>query len=564
LQLEERDKKTKSGTYDMQKLTTRLITGLLLLSTFSCKTITTEQYQDVRSRLIETHIGQDKALAALQDMTAKESEQGHEYWRWRVDQYLYEAYPDFKPHYDGFMKDKIFDERYSLKPLPKKAETEKKTIAKEVNLPTGYFTKNPLGNAYIGDSVEHNGIIYIAYQGPSTDPYICSYELKSGKWEGAYKVGFSDLSKNGKKVDHHGRPSIEVDTKGYIHVVFGGHGGDREDGLNPHSLDTPHAGGRFKHYISTSPESIKRFEPKAGVSPFSTYSQFLKMGNGDLYLFTRAGTHKSPWVYYQMKAGSSSFDSMVKITKPIARPDDSLDVDTYYLKAFRLSENQIGMTYINHICSFCEVHQKPHARRHNVYYMQMNTDDDTVYNIKGREILLPVNKAMSDKYTLAYLSKNNGDIVMSTRSELDENGKLVVSLDHVTDKRVWKTIQYNAGNWTEPGERSVLPQEAIEGVSQEQVVDFKKLSSQEAGLIYSNDKNETVFAIAEMNQSQWRLKEDCVSIRKAKMQLGVVKDAEGNNAALILNVTRNKNIVGGQALYLWADGKLRSNVGGVQ
>ena len=487
-----------------------------------------------------------------------------DYWKWRIDQYLHEIDTSFRAVYDIHTKGKSFSELYHTNHNFSTLKTKiiKKTKAQEINLPNGFFSNNPLGNAHTGESAVFEGVIYIAYQGPSTDPYICSYEIESNIWKGPYKVGDSELSKKGNKTDHHGKPSIAVDAQGHIHVVFGGHGGNREDGLNPHSIDTPHVGGRFKHFVSTNPKDVKNFESKNDVSPYSTYSQLVKMGNGDIYLFTRAGTHKSPWIYYQMKAGSSSFDSMVKITKPIPKNDASLDVDTFYLKAYRLSENKMGISYLNHICSFTEVHRlnRPWVRRYNAYFMEMDTDEEKFYSINGKEIALPLDKVSSDNSTLAYLSKNGDDYVYGTRSMLDKNGEPILIFENITDKRVWKSIKYKFGNWTEPKALSFYPKETIVGISAVQVLDFKQLSKKQAGFIYINDKNESVFAIAEMNESQtkWHLKENCIA-KKSVMELATVKDLKGNNVGHILSVAIHKNAIGGQALYLWANGKLRSS-----
>ena len=87
-----------------------------------------------------------------------------------------------------------------------------------------------------------------------------------------------------------------MDTQGYLHIVYGGHGGERADGLNPLSIDTPHAGGRMLHVVSRKPYNISEFEYVDDITPFASYTKSYKMGNGDIYLFTRAGTHKSPWV----------------------------------------------------------------------------------------------------------------------------------------------------------------------------------------------------------------------------------------------------------------------------
>ncbi|MCF8362659.1 MAG: BNR repeat-containing protein [Prolixibacteraceae bacterium] len=98
-----------------------------------------------------------------------------------------------------------------------------------------YFTNNGLSNAVkttqhpAGEY--HEGITYVAYQGPEEDPYIASYNHIKGEWSGPFKAGESVLpGPNARpgKIDNHGKPAMIIDDEGYIHLVFGGHGGTKE------------------------------------------------------------------------------------------------------------------------------------------------------------------------------------------------------------------------------------------------------------------------------------------------------------------------------------------------
>lgn len=163
------------------------------------------------------------------------------------------------------------------------------------------------------------------------------YDLLKKSWEGPFKAGSSDLSKGNRKLDSHGRPIIEMDALGHIHIIFGGHGGEREDGLNPLSIDTPHAGGRMKHVVSVRPNDPSEFVEVFDISPFASYTKSYKMGNGDIYFFTRAGTHKSPWIYYKMTSGSQRFNEPVVITWPTVQINDPIMVDTFYINPVKVS-----------------------------------------------------------------------------------------------------------------------------------------------------------------------------------------------------------------------------------
>ena len=104
--------------------------------------------------------------------------------------------------------------------------------------PVEYFTDNGYGNPVA--TMQHpsgefiNGTTYLAYQGPHEDSYVVAYNHNTQSWTGPFKAGVNlmgqeqDAQDRHDKVDNHGRPAMIIDAKGYIHLVFGGHGGSRE------------------------------------------------------------------------------------------------------------------------------------------------------------------------------------------------------------------------------------------------------------------------------------------------------------------------------------------------
>ena len=159
-----------------------------------------------------------------------------------------------------------------------------------------YCANNAFGNPITGNCAEHyNGVTYIAYQGDLEDPYVIAYDHNKREWIGPYKAGVSTLGKTpNKKIDNHGKPSLVVDGEGYIHIAFGGHGGTPELGEN--KLGN-YNGGKQIHARSKRPMDISEWEEVDNITPFGTYSQFVKMDNGDIYLFYRHGAHRSNWIY---------------------------------------------------------------------------------------------------------------------------------------------------------------------------------------------------------------------------------------------------------------------------
>lgn len=519
-----------------------------------------------RAALITKHSAQDSTFAALQREMVTEETFTRDYWRWRIDQYLYGQYPEFQPLYDAFARGKRFEELYDLP--PESLSPEDDAAAPLPDLPAGYFSGNLPGNVHTGSTIVAGDKIYIAYQGHLTDPYIAGYDVKTGEWEGPFKAGHSTLSKDGRKIDSHGRPALIQDEHGYFHIVFGGHGGEREDGLNPLSIDTPHAGGRLTHVMSTKPNDISGFQVIADVSPFASYGSIFKMGDGDIYFFTRAGTHKSPWVFYRMASGSQRFDPPVLITWPTPQPESPLYVDTFYINPLKVSDTEILISYLWHECNFYELHNKRHYHRINTYYMRMDTTDDSFHNAQNQRLTLPLDKAASDQLTLAYDSTINEESCFSTRPLVLADGRPAAAYEAMgPDYRYWRMTVYEDGAWTSglplPESTNQNLREA-DGTKIKREFKLHRFSDGEgdpsAAVVYRDGRGETVFASATLDPGSaqggesWSVQTEFIRLAQANIQMRPINDQSGSTVALVLNVKKG----GAQRLYLWHDGALRA------
>ncbi|WP_200357576.1 BNR-4 repeat-containing protein [Pelagicoccus mobilis] len=533
-----------------------------------CSAISEEDYLQQRAALIEKHSKDDAALPALHKLMEAEDTFTKEQWLFKIDQYLYGNYKEFQPIYDSYREDRDFNEIYDLdletaiaaKPAPPQKYPE---------IPQGYFSENLNGNTNTGSALFVDGKVYIAYQGHLTDPYIASYDTQNGTWDGPYKAGHSTLSKNGRQVDSHGRPSLEINGDGHFHIIFGGHGGEWVDGLNPISFDTPHAGGRMLHVASTKPYDITGWEQKDDISPYASYTATCKMGNGDIYFFTRAGTHKSPWVYYRMKSGSQSFEAPVKITWPTVSEGDPIDVDTFYIKPAKISDTEILVTFLWHVCNFREYHNKEHYSRTNTYYMRLDTTDGSFYNVEGRKLELPITKKKADKYTLAYNSEATGETCFGTRPLSNQNGRPAAAYEAKgPGYREWRMVTYEDGKWTHglpmPGteEHTVVDTKGKRIKSIREIFPMKKDGrTDKAAVVYRGSKGETVIAAAkrinkkDSEGQHWKLKKQQTTVSGARIQTQPVRDESGDAVALVVNIRK----AGSQRLYLWHDGQFRAN-----
>lgn len=266
-----------------------------------------------------------------------------------------------------------------------------------------FFANNAYGNPIIGQTAEyHNGITYIAYQGDLEDPYVVSYDHANKSWAGPYKAGTSLLGKDGD-IDNHGKPTLVVDGEGYIHLVYGGHGGTRDLGDN--TLGNYHDGKQI-HVKTKNPLDISSWEEVNNITPFGTYSQFIKMDNGDIYLIYRHGAHRSNWVYQVSTDNCLTFSPKVSFLKAKqigVGPDGKTDWDSWYISLKKSKANEILVSSNYH---FCKGGTRHTGERQHCYFMSFNTDTKAWYNAKGETLQIPVDKEYADTMTLAV---NTGD-----------------------------------------------------------------------------------------------------------------------------------------------------------
>jgi hypothetical protein len=281
-----------------------------------------------------------------------------------------------------------------------------------------YFTDNGFSNT-VG-TMQHpageyyKGVTYVCFQGPLEDAYVAAYNHSTKKWVGPFKAGVSMLGKTpGDKIDNHGKPSMIIDDEGYIHIVFGGHGGSRELGTN--TLGNTHK-GKMTHVVSKKPEDISSWEVLDNITPFGTYNQFVKMDNGDIYLFYRHGAHRSNWVYQKSTDNARSFAPKVSILKHKIQAGNPRIHDSWYCWFTKGQGNEIIATYNYHVCKD-EIHD---GERHNCYYMAMNTENNKWHNVNGEGLIAPVTKELADKKTIVANTKEMWTVRGATR--LDNKG----------------------------------------------------------------------------------------------------------------------------------------------
>ena len=268
----------------------------------------------------------------------------------------------------------------------------------------------------------YKGVTTIAYQGPHEDPYVCAYDHTADQWTGPVKAGVSLLGDKyppGKPdVDNHGRPALIVDNQGYIHLVFGGHGGHRGLGENPLGAV---GSGRQTHVVSKHPQDISEWQQLDNISPFGTYSQFVKMDNGNIYLFYRHGSWRSDWVMQKSTDNGRTFTPPRSILKHKQRKDNPNIYDTWYAW-FRKGRGETIHALINyHLCRV-----KGHtSERYNIYYMQMHADSEIWRTVTGEPLTLPVSKEQADKKILVFNTGNEQTRIRTCNADINDDPHLL-------------------------------------------------------------------------------------------------------------------------------------------
>ncbi|MFC4722257.1 BNR-4 repeat-containing protein [Geojedonia litorea] len=306
------------------------------------------------------------------------------------------------------------------------SKTRDAKATSEENEMVDYFANNGFGNAVAivqhPSGIYHKGITYVAYQGALEDPYVASYNHKTKEWKGPFKAGVSTMGKDPnrkRRIDNHGKPAILIDDADYIHIAFGGHGGTPLDGNNP--LGNHHYGKNL-HAVSKKPLDISEWETLDNISVFGTYSQFVKMDNGDMYLFYRHGAHRSNWVYQKSTDNGVTFGEPISFLKH-KRRTDILAEDSWYPWISKGNGDDIIVAFDYHICRDNKNAQDARGHipeRHNVYYMVFNTKTKVWKNVKNEPLEMPLTKELADEKTL--VSQIADDWTFQAIADVSPNG----------------------------------------------------------------------------------------------------------------------------------------------
>jgi hypothetical protein len=256
-------------------------------------------------------------------------------------------------------------------------------------------------NNYIAPhAVIEKDIVFTAHQDGQGRPVIDAYDIKKKTWIGPVRA--SDF---GLGADTHGNPSITIDSKGHLHVFFGCHGSE------------------MKHIRSTVPYDISRWKEMPSPTPRATYPQSMRMANGSIYLFYRAGGHKDPW------SMSISKDDGESWSKP--EPIIEMRRDFPDRKAASYNAFVPGADYKTVHCFWVYKDDDPRGNkrkyqgmheavyRYNMYYAKRSAEGQWIAADGTPMSDLPVNKTFCDEH--AMFLNSGEEFTAPTRIVIDED-----------------------------------------------------------------------------------------------------------------------------------------------
>ena len=134
-----------------------------------------------------------------------------------------------------------------------------------------------------------NGKIFVTWLDQLSDIQIKAFNIKQQGWGETILVG--------KGVDNHSGPAMTIDSKGYLHIVFG-----------PHH-------GPFQYTRSTKPYDIQQWEPVQYFGVNGTYPSLVIDREDRLHIAYRGGPEPRR-LMYQQKKKNDDWSDPVELVHP--------------------------------------------------------------------------------------------------------------------------------------------------------------------------------------------------------------------------------------------------------
>lgn len=290
-----------------------------------------------------------------------------------------------------------------------------------------------IGNA----GMYYDGVTYFVFQSGGSenwlDPAIMSFSHKNNTISGPYKIGDNKLAKLN---DMHGSPALTIDSGGYLHVVYGGHGFVNN--------------GEMVHAISKRPKDPREWRYLKNIDPNTTYPNLNKINNGTIIYSYRSGGHRDSWlVSYSINQGETFGNTEEVLSSGKIRFDEkyflkdnklsfwksinqSYYYDSWYASFFSGSNDSVHMLFRYHACANDFGTDYHNERRVNLYYARRDKDGHW-YNISGKKLSLPISREYANRNNIIWKSeviKGKGKLkgVVFSHLTTDISGNPYISL----------------------------------------------------------------------------------------------------------------------------------------
>lgn len=276
-------------------------------------------------------------------------------------------------------------------------------------------------------AIVENGTVYTAHQDGEGRPIVNAYDIATKSWKGPVRA--SDF---GLGADTHGNPSICIDSHGRILLFFGCHG------------------RAMKLVRSTKPYDITAWEGLPSPTPRATYPEAMRMADGSIFLFYRAGGHMEPWSLRISRDDGATWSDAERIIEMRIDPPDKLAA-AYCTFLPGPKGDTIHGFWLHKDDNPPRLRGKPHpwrpvkypglheaVYRYNVYYIKREADG-TWHGIDGTAPELPLGKGAADNHARVY---DTGDLfARHKRIVIDENDRPYIRFGvGVTDWKAGKVI----------------------------------------------------------------------------------------------------------------------------
>ncbi len=279
---------------------------------------------------------------------------------------------------------------------------------------------NTFYNYYVAPhAVVENGRVFTAHQNGQGRPVVMAYDVAERRWDGPVVA-----SDEGLGSDTHGNPSLAIDGDGYLHLFFGCHG------------------RRMLHVRSTRPHDIHQWSDAPSPTPRATYPESMRMADGRIFLFYRAGGHPEPW---SLRISSDNAATWSEAEKIVELRTDAAERRTAAYCAFVPGAGGKSVH-----CFFVYKDDDPRGNgrkylglheavyRYNVYYIFRDASGRWL-GADGQLLKLPVSKREADAHGLVH---DTGESFAGLkRIVIDENDRPYLRFSEgVTDWKNHKTI----------------------------------------------------------------------------------------------------------------------------